>query len=250
MKFDLEQHHIFYFYIYDLMSRTEKNICLAYCYFFEQALMGEYQQIFPSIPKLAQIAKCCPRSVNKFIKKYETKLFHHKKYKDKETKRNKSNRYCLNQDFFEFICLLKMANLVHKWEKVKKKIEIGISEEPFYLCSYLYEKGQLSTTKMRSDHPQKMRCIKSFFSYQILLKKVPRTEPAIKAVVQRKAFEEINDLPLSFSDKERLSVTFSILSLREARKDFLFYSNKHKVDTPIAFMHSRAKAHTIEQLKL
>lgn len=249
MKFTTDQDHLTFFFLYDNMTTKQKKICVTLMDFHKKLLMGEHTETRPSIPYIAHKSGCCPRTVNTFIKEFEGKIHFHKNRYNKEIKKCESNLYCLNNKFFEFLILLEMGGYLYKWKKVKKDLLIGLSEEEHFICSKLYEKGHLSTTKLRAGFASKLRGIESFFSYQILMKKVPRTRTDITVAKEREAFQELNDLPLSFAEKERLSLQWSINSLREARKDYFYYSEKKHVDVPVAFMMAQAKMHTIKTLR-
>lgn len=240
--------HLTCLYIFDKMSKTQRKIAVALLRYLENQILGKYKIIFPSFEQIAKEAGCSRRSVAYFIKKYNKILF------DKIVRINKgkqtSNEYRLNRDFFEFLWLMRENGFIKRWDKDKKKIEAGISETAHFLCSKLRENGRLSTMLLHSTTPLNLHPINSFLSYEVNMKKVPRTGSAIKMAVQRKAFEEINSLPLSFSEKERLSLTFSILSLRAAKEDLVFYQRKNKVSSAMGFMFARAKAHTAKHLNL
>lgn len=228
------------------MSKTDKKICDSFMYFHEKFLMGHHQNTSPSIPTIALKAKCSARSVNTFIKNYEGQIHFHKNRYNKTKKKCASNLYCLNDKFFEFMILLKLGGFLYKWKKERKDLLIGLSEYDDFLCSYLYKKGHLSTTKLRAGFLSKLRGIDSFLN-KIHLDNVPKNSAVsaeIKEIKERRAFQELNDLPLTFAEKEKLSLYWSVNALRESRLDFIYCSQHKKVRHPFAFMTSRAKDHT------
>lgn len=238
--------HLVFFHIYSSMTKKQKNIAEALLWYFEQVISGTFKKVYPTIFTIAKHAKCSDRTVNSFISKYEGIILNHENRIDLINKKQLPNVYGLNKDFFEFLWLMRACGFTRKFKELKNKIEIGISEHAHYLCSYLYEKGQLRTNKFRTEFISKFRTIESFFSYLILRNRVPKNEECIKKIVQEDSFKELKDIPLAFADKERLSLTFSILSLRQAKKEYINFSKTFRINNPVAFIYSKAKKFTLQ----
>lgn len=229
------------------MTKTERRIALAYLKFYEKQFIKEHEYSFPSIKIIAEIANCSERTVNTFIKKYEIFVFDHENRWDKETKKQLSNLYHYNYLFFETLILLKFNNLLHNLEKIGKDLILKVSENDDFLCEKTVKKINVMNSKLRTGNIVKLRTIESYLKKSYLYIVLKKDVPPKNTKEEEKIFQELNATELTFSQKNNLRNTFSIVSIKKAVQDYVYVKNTQGIYNPWGFMFSKCKKHMSDQ---
>lgn len=257
--------------LYKEMSYSECRIVDYFASLHEAQVSGDLQEIFPSIERIAKKSGCSERTVNNTIKKFEGILFSHERRKQTSSKKNTSNKYFINRDFFEFIWLLKRFNWLALWKKRRKKlsqkqvkfrakIEWQIYEFSFG-CEqeFLIDKMNNSCTnwmqKLRTEFLPKLRSnrihINKIRSEDEIVRenragRLPMNKEKEASEVQYD-LEEFKNLGLMRKDQEALKKTFASFAYQRAKDDLIFLARYKKIHNPAAFMWARSKKHTIDK---
>lgn len=103
--------------LYDCLSKSDKKIINAFLYFYECKVYGAYKRIYPSIAKIASMAGCCTRTVDRFLEKHKT-LFFEEIYwvRRSVSKKWMSNTYIFNQRFFNIMLQIKKLGFLQNWK--------------------------------------------------------------------------------------------------------------------------------------
>lgn len=235
----------FHVEILDKLTKKEFQIVRSLLIIFKSHRDKKYKYSYPSIPFIAKIAKCCPRTVNTFIKKYEGIVFTHKNRKNAATGKNLPNLYKYNVAFFETLILLEFHHYLHDWKKYRKKVHLGFMNNADFLNEKTIKVLQLSTDKLRAENLVKLRCINSYInsSKNIVLKEeVPSTG-------KEKRFGILQGEAISYQQKSYLSHNFSPESIYKSVMDLRYVKSKENVANIGGFLYKKAREHTIKGIQ-
>jgi hypothetical protein len=212
----------------DKITKKELAICRSFLWFFKERLVGNHQETFPAIKKIAEMSKCSTRTVNTFIEKYEGIIISHKSKRNFETGKHHSNRYEFNREFFENMILLDACGYLKKWTK-KTKIHVLKSylKNEWFLHEILLCRGDLMNNKIAHGFYQKLRTIENFFLSRRFLNKAlqgasHKKRPEKGFGVKDPGFVHLQGLPLSDQQKRNLVAQFGPYHLKRGREAFLF----------------------------
>lgn len=238
-----------FLYLFDEMPKAFRRIAMVFCQLEAKCRRGEYTEIFHSRAEIARRAACSEERVKDFIESHDAYygglLISHVRNRAQR----KSNRYKINETFFESMFLLRACDLDRRWDKLGKAVLQKQAEDPLYLAKFLYAKQGVMNNAITREIAQKLPTIKSLLR-NASLDKVPKRDCAVHREQSKKeTFGYLEKLPIRDVGKRQLMMAFAPIDLRMAQEDYVFYERQgNKVRYPEAFMASRAKEHNIQRL--
>lgn len=244
-----------YLHIVTSSTHTELKILKALLWFHKEKVAGNFEVVFPERDTIARMSKCSLCSVANFIKKFEGIIFSHKTRRNFETGKHNSNIYFFNKDFMDHVILLEGTSYLDRLIKFKNerlkqlKIEIWqkFMKNEYFLHEIVYENGRLLNNPIRHGFYSKLDTIKSFFLFLIsrhnVLPKVPDKNPT-----EEKSFELLKNIKLSYSQKKSLVDKFSLKTLKDAIRDYLYKRTIHAIENVNNFIYMCARKRTLQTL--
>lgn len=234
---------------YDFMSRTEKRVAevLSDFWLANRTSKVPNSKIHPSINRIAQKSRCCARSVNRFLKKYQflfTKVKGRYLWKGKisdplnEIERQGrflANEYDLNQGFFELLAFLKYKKITKNWKKVRLSVVTNVNQnQELTLFIYGFEKWVMNI-KMSHGLSEKCRTISCipFSSKKNLDYKVPPTSVGPSTLIYDYRLKKDT---LRFADR---FCTYSVV--KDARNDYDWFKKTNTIYSPDGLMKNLLK---------
>lgn len=244
----------------DKFTKKELSIAKSFLWFFKERLVGSHEKTFPSIKKISDMADCCKRTVDSFIKKYEGIVITHKNLSAKNGKYT-SNQYGFNQEFFENMILLDDCGYLRKWTKDTKICVLKkYMNDEWFLHKILLCESKAMNNEIAHGFYRKLRTIKIFLSRPSFYKVLQGSDStnqgrgAAAAPTDQtgsgKGNRILGGLPLSGHDKAKLMSIFGIIPLKAAREAYLFkHGDNGNVQNPASFMFMCAREKTTQILK-
>lgn len=238
----------------DVLTKKELSICKSYLWFFKELVVGNHEKTFPSIKTIAKMSKCCPRTVNTFIKKYEGIIIKHTSSKNPKTGKNNPNEYDFNPDFFESLSLLEYGGFLHKWsdKKVRRNVLKRYIDDEWFLHKVIQGKGLLIEKKNARGFLQNLRTINSFLLIPSSNKDLKARPPV--SGEQKKGFGVLQGLPLNFIQKQRLTESFGTFHLKNAVEQYNYitcqnYKQSKNINNTNSLIFTLARKSTLKSFE-
>lgn len=208
--------------IYDLANPAYRRIIQAFLFYENKRRNGEIEEIFYSREKIAARAKCSVSTVRDFLRWAEhaaiAKSFQRDTAKRHRRKRN-SNTYTLSERFYEALVLLDLNNYLHSWKKNGKMVMQNLSEDDGWLCRKLLLKPRVMNNEIAHRKLEKLPTIKSYLKSSLRSGfkdsfQESRSWPSENK--PKKSFGILQEMPISYSTKERLMEFYSPHAIRVA----------------------------------
>ncbi len=250
----------------ELMTKTERKICLAFLWFYEQLLLGKHSQVYPELSTIAKITGCSTRTVLRFIKKFDGQIFQ-KQSRTTTHGKQTSNLYLLDNFFFEWVMIFDKLGYIANWETYgHKEIINNIHADPDYFLRLLDSRGLLEgivmNMKCHTASGSKCHTIDSpslIYSFVMKLKKKRssvmnrKEEDAFASnAAKEKLPAALSDpnVKISFIKKKSLVEELSPLSLDYGIRCLKAQNlnGKSPVRDHAGFIWSRARDYTLKQM--
>lgn len=237
--------------LHGILTKTEIKICKAFLWFFKQEISGNHKKTNPSVNKISEIAKCCPRTVNGFIKKYENIIINHKNTWNPEKKKRSSNSYGFNDSFFEFMILLDECGYLKNWTKnTQNHVIEKLAKNEWFMHEILLANGTLMNNEIAYSFFSKLRSIKNFFLLRKYRYKDLHEDHHIKKE-EKKNFGILEGVPtLTYSDKKNLVNNFGHVHLRYGVEVFNHVESKDKIPNVKGFIYMQARKSTLKMMRV
>jgi len=217
----IDQTHLFFALAFKELTTKQRKAVIALVSMQESVYLGMLKDVSPSRSYVAKSAKCSVSTFRDVLASMKGILFTHKKRRDLHSNKNKSNVYEINEYFFEFIQLLKINHFFNNWQHKSKEIILKLQEDDLYLCRKALEKPELSTMKLPTVLLSKLPTIRLLLSNSSVSRVRRQESQKVKEETHgRKGWDFMQSIPISYSQKERLTLMWSPQAIKGAVADY------------------------------
>jgi len=236
--------------IFHCLTPIQKQIALAFLYWFKGIQAKKFKNCCPSQRTLAKFAKCCIKTIYNFLQSDIGKML--LKKENVKASHSKQQMHCIyhfiDKDFFKTLQWLEEMGFTQNWKKhhlkVMDMLDSRIAEFKEEASQFVYEKVRVLPTGMQSNY----RDINTNQdTYLTTLDGI--CVDHFKTPEEARSYRMLMDTGISSRDAKILSNSYSYDALVSARQDYIFYSSCQPIRNIAAYMTSRCKTYKDPKLR-